>query len=69
MTPAQSAAYIQSQTACMLAELESMKAANRVRAMQGYSDAYGEEEFLALPDRYGLGHNTVVEMIRSSNEV
>jgi hypothetical protein len=48
------------QTASMLAELEAMKAENRQREMQGFSDAYGEAQFLALPDRYGIGHNAVV---------
>ena len=60
MTPEQQAAFIHSQTACMLAEMEAMKAANVAREVQGHSYAYGEDEFRALPDRFGLGHNTVV---------
>jgi len=60
MTDIQKAAFIMAQTASMLAELEAMKAENRQREMQGFSDAYGEAQFLALPDRYGIGHNAVV---------
>ena len=63
MNEIQRAAFVFSQTACMLVEMEAMKVANRKRQDQGYSDAYGEEEFHALIDRYGLGHNSVLSTL------
>lgn len=60
MTPDQAAAFVAAQTAQMLVELEAMKAANRARQRNDYSDAYGEEEFLALIDKWGLSHNAVL---------
>ena len=60
MTDEQKAAFIQSQTACMLAELEAMKAENKERRMRGLSDAYNAQAFSDLADHFGLGHNTVV---------
>lgn len=59
MTPEQKAAYINAQVACALAEIEAMKAANRQREIQGYTPAYGEEAFAAVPDRYGISNNHV----------
>lgn len=58
------AAFIISQAACMHAELESMKAANIDRQERGHSIAYGENEFLQLPEKYGLEHNTVISYLR-----
>ena len=60
MTPEQKAAFVIAQAACMNAELEAMKAANIDRLERGYSTAYGEDEFLSIPAKYGLEHNTVV---------
>lgn len=60
MTPEQQAAYINAQAVAASAELEAMKAANWMRLMQGHTIAYGEEDFLALIDKYGLHHNAVL---------
>ena len=57
-------AFIASQTACAMAEIEGMKAVNQYREMQGYSQAYGEEDFFAIPDKYVIGHNAVIEYLR-----
>lgn len=57
-------AFIQAQTVCAMAEIEAMKAANRVRQDQGYSDAYGEDDFRQVPDNFGIGHNAVIEYLR-----
>jgi hypothetical protein len=54
------AAYIQSQVACALIEMEAMKAANWMREMQGHTIAYGEEAFNNLVVKYGIGHNDVI---------
>lgn len=60
MTPEQKAAFVMSQTACALAEIEAMKAANTERERAGYALAYGEESFLAVIERYSIGHNAVI---------
>ena len=56
-------AYINSQTAAMLAELEGMKIANAERANQNYAPAYDEKAFMDLPVRFGLSHNQVVSYL------
>lgn len=60
----QTVAYVQAQAAAALIEMESMKAANWMREMQGKTIAYGEQEFLALIDKYGLGHNAVLTLFQ-----
>jgi hypothetical protein len=49
--------YALSQMACAIAELESMKVANRERESAGHSPAYREEHFLELINKYQLSHN------------
>lgn len=66
MSPEQSAAFIAAQSACMLTEMEAMKAANQERALHGHSPAYGEDAFLALPVKYGVHHNAVVSFFQES---
>ncbi|MCB1466598.1 MAG: hypothetical protein KDK08_05500 [Rhizobiaceae bacterium] len=56
--------FIQAQVACMMAELEAMKAENRVREIQGLSPTYGEQQFLALQEKYLVSHNAVIEYLR-----
>lgn len=53
-------AYINAQTACMLARLEAMKAENRMCEIAGRSPAYGETAFDHLPIEYGIHHNAVI---------
>jgi len=57
---AERVAYINSQTAAMLARLEAMKAANRERDRHGFALAYGEDAFNKLADEFGLGCNSVM---------
>ena len=64
MTPEQRAAFIFSQTACMLAQIEGMKAENAMRERQGQALAWGEDAFIGLVDQYGLSHNQVVTFLR-----
>lgn len=56
-------AFVQAQVACMLAELEGMKAANREAAASGRSPDYHPSDFFALPDRYTVGHNAVIAFL------
>lgn len=64
MTPEQKAAFIQSQVACAQAEIAAMQAENAMRAVLGQSMAYEESDFTAVPLRYGIHHNAVVEFFR-----
>lgn len=67
MTPEQAAAFIQAQTVCAAAEIAAMQAANRAREEQGHSHAYGEDAFRDVPNEFGIGHNSVLELFRSAN--
>lgn len=62
-TPEGKAAYINSQTAAMLAELEAMKACNQEQFSGTSAPRYREEDFLRLSEKYGLGHNAVVNFL------
>lgn len=60
MTPEQSAAYVTAQATAALIEAMGMVAANSERAANGYTIAYGDEDFRALIDQYGISHNAVL---------
>lgn len=62
----EAAAFINSQVACALIEVESMKAANTERESQGYALAYDEEAFMAIIDKYGIDHNAVLTVLREA---
>jgi hypothetical protein len=64
MTAEQAIAFVQAQTACMLVEMEAMKAANRERDTQGKALAYGEDAFMALIDKWGVHHNGALTLLR-----
>lgn len=57
-------AFVNAQVACMLAELEAMKAENRQREIAGHPPAYGNEAFMSLQERYLVGHNAVISYLR-----
>ena len=57
-------AFVNSQAAAMLAELEGMKAENVYRERRGESQAYAEQAFFDLIDKYQLGHNSVLNILR-----
>ena len=59
------AAYIMSQTACMMAEMNSMIAANQHCIAVGSPQIYYRGDFEKLPLRYGLDQNTVLEYLRA----
>ncbi len=58
------AAYIMSQVACALIELEAMKAANYQRAQLGQAQEYSEDAIVSLIDKYHLDHNSVIEKLQ-----
>jgi hypothetical protein len=64
MTPEQKAAYINSQVACALIEMEGMKALNIYRQSRDETIAYDDEAFLDVINRYGIHHNAVVEFFQ-----
>ena len=63
MTLEERAAYINSQVACALIEMEGMKAENMQRAHLGQSMAYSDTSFIALIERYGIGYNAVLSYL------
>lgn len=65
MNEAAAVAFVQTQTACMLVELEAMRVANAERAHRGMAYAYGEDAFMALIDKYGCGHNAALMTMSS----
>jgi hypothetical protein len=65
MTPGEKVAFINSQVACALIEMESMKAANRDRQSRGESDAYGEEAFMNIINEHRIGWNDVIGYLRT----
>jgi len=59
-TPECGAAYVNSQTACALIEMEGMKAENMQREFKGEAMAYDEKAFTDLITKYGIYSNAVV---------
>lgn len=60
------AAYVNAMAACAVIEMQAMLAANQARAMQSFSPAFGEEDFRALINQYGIHHNAVISYLRDS---
>lgn len=60
----QQVAYVMAQTVSACAEIEAMKAANEVRFARAEAQAYPEEAFREVPNRFGLGHNDVLTTLR-----
>jgi hypothetical protein len=57
-------AFIMSQVACMQARLSSMVAQNIADATAGRPLSYLPQDFDALTDQFGLGHNAVVTFLQ-----
>lgn len=64
-TEAKRCAFIHAQVACALAEIAGMQATNAALAMQGAPPVYNYQDFFAIPDRYMIGHNAVIEYLRN----
>ena len=60
MTPEQKAAYIQAQAACAMADVAGMQAENMQREHRGEAMAYVEEDFVEIPNKYGIHCNAVI---------
>jgi hypothetical protein len=63
MISEENAAFINSQTACALIEMQGMVAANTLREDQGHTIAYDESAFLKLIEKYGIHHNAVLNRL------
>lgn len=57
------AAFIISQAACMQTEMAAMQMRNVLDNFAGRPLSHTPEDFDALPDRYGLGHNAVISYL------
>ena len=64
MNESERVAYVMSQVACAQIEAAGMVAENMQRAACGHSMAYTEDAFEALPQKYGITHNQVIEYLR-----
>lgn len=60
MNDQQKASYVFAQSVAALAEIESMKAVNQIREIQGHAIAYGEKSFLDVIEKYGLHQNSLI---------
>ena len=58
------AAFINAQAACAMAEIQGMVAENQHRLSLGLSIAYDYDAFMAVQERYMIGHNAVIEYLR-----
>lgn len=54
-------AFVQAQTVCAMAELMGMAAAN---AQHPQDQPYTHADFVAVPDTYQIGWNTVINYLR-----
>lgn len=63
MTREQAAAFIIAQAACAMAEVAAMQARN---AANPHRPTHPPEDFEAVPDRYGIGHNAVLTFFQVS---
>ncbi|MEK6883945.1 MAG: hypothetical protein AABY22_30220 [Nanoarchaeota archaeon] len=62
MTKEQTTAYVFSQSVCALIDAFGMNALNNDRMHRGQSIAYTDAAYFELIERYGIGHNNVVDV-------
>lgn len=53
-------AFVNTQVACALAEIEAMKVANLECQLAGTPLRFKEQDFRDIPDRFQIGWNTVI---------
>lgn len=58
-------AFVQAQVACMLAELAAMQADNQIDLSQGLRPQWVHKDFMDLQNKYLVGHNAVIDYLRS----
>ncbi len=63
MTESERVAFIASQTACMLADIEGMKALNAYRERRDEAQAYDADDFHGLAKEYGVDRAAVLALL------
>lgn len=58
-------AFVHAQSACAIAEIAAMQAANDAARAAGGFPLYGHADFMAIQLNYTIGHNAVIEYLRS----
>lgn len=64
MDQAARAAYVIAQAACATAEIEAMRARNLVDVAAERPPFYNFDDFMAVQEKYCIGHNAVIEYLR-----
>jgi len=64
MSPEARIAFVLAQVACANADIAGMQAENQHRLSLGHTIAHDHAAFLAVQDRYMIGHNAVIEYLR-----
>lgn len=59
------AAFLQSQIACAMIEMESMKAANTYAVARDRPQPFSMKDIKDLIDKYQIGHNSALDTLRN----
>ncbi|MEM1225875.1 MAG: hypothetical protein AAGJ40_09260 [Planctomycetota bacterium] len=62
MNGEQKAAYVNAMAIAAQIEMQSMIARNNQRASEGHAQAYGEDEFYELIEKYGISHEAIATL-------
>jgi hypothetical protein len=60
------AAFVNAQAACALAEIAAMQAANQSRVADGQGVMFQHGDFMAVQEKYLIGHNAVIQYLRDA---
>jgi hypothetical protein len=60
---AENIVYLNTQVACVMIELEAMKAENMERQMLGQSMTFVQDDFMNLIAKYDIGCNDVIKRL------
>ena len=63
MSDIERAAFLNSQVACAMIEAMGLHAENMQRQAVGNSMAYDEAAFVAIIEKYGIGHNAALSQL------
>lgn len=56
-------AFVNAQVVCALAEIAAMQAENNERERRGEAAAWNFTHFMAVQDKYLIGHNAVISYL------
>ena len=57
-------AFVHAQVACAMAEIAAMQAHNQMNLAHNQNALYTYSDFMAVQDKYCVGHNAVIEYLR-----